>query len=161
MTVDHAREWIVRASLLITGATFLFFLAAPALRYPLLWDQSFKIFQIVLPVFLGYLGSAAHFVFKPENEKPSEGNTAERDATIAKKNIFALLIKGPIYLFAIIAAAAIAAFGYSNSRWAAEGSGISPDTLATVFSLALGLLAVTTNVGVSYLFATEKKGEKQ
>jgi hypothetical protein len=64
MTTDEARRWIVLASLTITGAVFVFFLLAPVSGYPLEIAQAQGIFQIVLPVFLGYLGSATHFVFK-------------------------------------------------------------------------------------------------
>jgi hypothetical protein len=68
MTVDGARRWIIITSLVVTGLAFAFLVAAPPLGYPLGWDQSQRIIEILLPVFLGYLGTATHFVFHTGNQ---------------------------------------------------------------------------------------------
>jgi len=151
MTKQAARIWLIKASLSITGVTFVFFLLSPALGYPLSFEQSIRLLEIVTPVFLGYLGSATTFLFGKE--------TQMSDVTIrGPKELLQLLVKGPVYVFGIATLAAMVAFGYSNRTDALSGSGMSVDLLAGGISAALGLLAVTTNIIVSYLFSS---GESQ
>jgi hypothetical protein len=64
-----------------------------------------------------------------------------------------LLVKGPIIIFILATAAAIVAFGYANSR--SRPTGVTPmtlDELSTIITACLGVLTVTTNAVVSYLF---------
>jgi hypothetical protein len=146
VTIDQARRFLVIASLFFTGAVFVFFLVAPAVGYPLTWDQSSRIFEIILPVFLGYLGSATHFLFRGgQNPKPIE---LKDDS-----GMLGLLIRGPLWVFGIAAIAIVFAFGFTNRAAAPSGSGMSVDALAGSFTAVIGLLAVTTNVAVSYLFS--------
>src|SRR5262249_1105999 len=124
----------------------IFFLVAPAVGYPLTWDQSSRVFEIILPVFLGYLGSATHFLFRGRpNLKPIE---LQDDS-----GMLGLLIRGPLLVFGIAAVAIVFAFGYANRASAPGGYGMSVDALAGSFTAVIGLLAVTTNVAVSYLFS--------
>jgi hypothetical protein len=147
MTTDAARNWIVAASLGITAVDFVFFLLAPALGFPLTFDQAVRLLEIVLPVFMGYLGSATHFLFRiPPADAPAEVHPPG--------GLLGLLVRGPIIVFGLATFAAIFAFGFSNRSMATAGSGMSLDALAGSLSAALGLLSVTTNVAVSYLFST-------
>lgn len=66
-----------------------------------------------------------------------------------------LLVKGPLIVFGVIVAVAIIAFGYSNRQAATGGDGLSVDLLAGIITAALGLLAVSTNAIVGYLFSIE------
>jgi len=152
MDADNARKWLITSSLRITGAVFVFFVIAPAVDFPLTFPQARGLLEIVLPVFLGYLGSASHFVFsRRTRRKPIPMNRSPE--------LVSLLIRGPVIVFAVVSICAIAVFGYSNRISAKAGSGMSLDVLASLLSAALGLLAVTTNVAASYFFAAEKRSE--
>ena len=54
----------------------------------------------------------------------------------------------------------LVAFGYSNRVAASPGDGMSAEQLSAGVTTAMGLLAVTTNVIVAYLFAAEKKATR-
>jgi hypothetical protein len=98
--------------------------------------------EIVSPVFLGYLGSATTFLFSRK----------QNDTEVVIKGsmeLFSLLVKGPVYSFALILLFVIFAFGYSNRIGAPPGIGMNVDLLAGAISATLGLLAVTTNIVVS------------
>lgn len=154
MTIHSARIWLIKVSLAITGLNFAFFLAAPALGYPLTFEQAVRLLEIVTPVFFGYLGSATYFLF---GRSASDQNVALGGS----KELVALLVKGPVYLFGVATVTAGIAFGYSNRSAAPGGSGMTVDILAGSISAALGLLAVTTNVIVSYLFASGEQRARE
>jgi hypothetical protein len=149
MDLDGARRWLVISSLTITAATLMFFLAAPAFGYPITWEQGTRVVEIVIPVFLGYLGSATLFLFQTRRQRPS------RLADVSQ--IGAILVRGPIIVFVLVCITTLFSFGYSNRLTANPGSGMSVDTLAWSITSTLGLLAVTTNVATSYLFALERR----
>lgn len=157
MDILTARKWIIVSSFIISTATFVFFIAAPALDFPLLYDQSWRLLQIIFPVFLGYLANATHFVFS--TPRAQTGDEAERAAHVGRHSeLAALLIRWPMIIYAVLVVVAIAAFGYTNRRNAVVGTGMSVELLATTLSLLLGLLAATTNVAVSYLFSVREDG---
>lgn len=150
---DDARKWLILASLSMTAVLFVFFLIAPAVGFPLTFPQARGLLEIILPVFLGYLGSASHFIFSQGSGRSGRGADLPRE-------MVTLLIRGPVVVFAAISVCAIGVFGYSNRIEAPVGSGMSLDTLASFLSAALGLLAVTTSVASAYLFANrEPKGK--
>jgi hypothetical protein len=145
VTIDDARKWLIIASLGITGAQMLFFVTAPAIGFPLQYPKNLDVLQIISPVFLGYLGSAAHFIFQ------------NPPATISIQNQYlGLLVKGPLAIYTIVVVGAIVSFWYANRPDALPGTGMSVDNLATALSLALGVLAATTGVITSYLFVSQK-----
>jgi hypothetical protein len=157
MDLLTARKWIIISSFVISAGTFVFFIAAPALNFPLLYDQSWRLLQIVFPVFLGYLANATHFVFAVDRGT-QEDQDQDRAARVGRHSDLAgLLIRWPIIIFGIFLVLAVAAFGYTNRRNAPVGTGMNVDLLATILSVALGLLTATTNVAVSYLFAVAEK----
>ena len=96
-------------------------------------------------MFLAYLGTASYFIFSKNRDEQIEHSKGE---------LFSLLVKGPIWVFSLAAIGAIFAFGFSNRPSAETGSGMSVDLLSGSISGILGLLAVTTNVIVAYLFST-------
>ena len=146
MTADEARKWIILSSLIITGVQIVFLLAAPAIGFPLSYPKNLDLLQIVSPVFLGYLGSASHFVFQPAPQ-----------ALPVQNQFLGMLVRGPIIIYTFAIMTALATFGYSNRIGATIGSGMSVDNLATALSVALGVLAVTTGIITSYLFVPPKK----
>lgn len=141
-----ARLWLVAASLLTSASLIVFFLLAPAVGYPLEFSQSLRILEIVLPVFLGYLGAAALYVFRASS---ADDDVVFRPAALP---LVTVLVKGPVLIFAIAAVALLVAFGITNRQNAPPGSGIGIDQLAAGMTAILGLLTVTTNVAVAYLF---------
>lgn len=146
MTVYEARKWLVIASLCVAAVSFTFFILAPVFGYPLRYSQAVTLLQIVFPVFLGYLGAATQFVF--QKTPPA--------TKVAARPMMGLLVKGPIVVFSIMVTGAVIAFGYSNRATAPLGDGMSVEVLSTTTTAALGLLTVTTNVVVAYLFSIEE-----
>lgn len=151
MDAKQARLWIIKASLIVIALNFTFFLLAPTIGYPLTFEQAVRLIEIISPVFMAYLGSASYFIFSSTQEGPEINIGGD-------KGMLSLLVKGPVYVFALAALSAMIAFGYSNRAEAVSGSGMSVDILSGSISAILGLLAVTTNVIVAYLFST---GENQ
>jgi hypothetical protein len=140
LTFDEARKWLILFTLCCTGANFLFFLLSPVLGFPLEQAEAIRVLEIVLPIFLGYLGTATQFLFQT-------GTRPVRAAV--NSDLLSILVRGPAILFAIISVATIVAFGYANRR---GGRGMTPDTLSAIITINLSLLAVTTNVIISNLF---------
>jgi hypothetical protein len=146
MTIDVARKWLIVASLVLTGSQMALLVIAPIIGYPLIYPKNIELLQIISPVFLGYLGSASHFIFQnPPEEVP------------VQNQFLGLLVKGPLLIYTSVIVAAFASFGYANRASAIPGNGMSVDNLATVLSLALGVLAVTTGIITSYLFVRKEK----
>ena len=148
MTLFQARKLLIVASLTASAASFCFFVLAPVLGYPLRYAQAQTVLQIVLPVFLGYLGAASQFVFKT---KPGADDAVEAHP------LMLVLIRGPIAIFALMMVVLVVAFGYSNRAAALPGDGMTAELLSAGVTTAIGLLAVTTHAVVAYLFAVEKK----
>ena len=149
MNSDSERAWIVKASLVVTGCLLLFSIAAPAIGFPLTYEQVPRVAEIVTPVVLGYLGTATHFLFSKAKHK--------RPFAHAHPELVRLLVRGPIVLFGVAAGAAFLAFGLTNRMGAARGTGMTVDQLSAALAASLALLTVTTNIIVSYLFAVEDK----
>jgi hypothetical protein len=150
MTADQARRWLIVASLGLTAATFLFLWTAPSFGYRLELRDSIRLMQIALPVFLGYLGAAAQYVFQGLSGQRNHGIRSQ-----ARHPFLSLLIKGPILVFFIALVAMFVSFGRTNQP-DSNAEPIDVDQLALGLSAALGILTVTTNVAIAYLFTLEK-----
>jgi hypothetical protein len=137
------QTWLIQVSLVMTGTVFVFLVAAPAVGYPLEYAQAFRIMQILLPVFVGYLGSAATYLL-------NKSRSAQKVGALSSQLV--LVIRGPIYVFALGLVSSFAAFGYTNRASAAPGVGMSVDALTTAIAALLALLSATTGAAVSYLF---------
>ncbi|MDB4963977.1 MAG: hypothetical protein JWP01_3976 [Myxococcales bacterium] len=144
MTRAEARQRLVQFSLAASAGALVFFTVAPALGYPLDYEQALRLLQIIIPAFSGYLGSATIFIFKGKRSEPP---LSEEQASL-----LGVLVKGPPLLFAVATGAVLVGFGLSNSSFASLGAGMRVDTLATVLSVLLGVLSLTTSVLVTYLF---------
>jgi hypothetical protein len=148
MSAYQTRKWLIVASLAMAALSFCFFTLAPVVGYPLRYSQAQSVLQIVLPVFLGYLGAASQFVFQ---------RSPPPDDAVGTHPLTGLLVKGPMAVFSLMMVVLIVAFGYSNRMAAPPGDGMSAEQLSAGVTAAMGLLAVTTNVIVAYLFSVEKK----
>jgi hypothetical protein len=146
MEVDRARKLLIISSLVITGAQILFLLMAPVFGYPLPYPKNLNLLQIISPVFLGYLGSAAHFIF--QNPVPH---------VPLQNQYLGILLIGPLIIYVLAVGGALAAFGYSNRIEGEIGMGMSVDNLATALALCLGVLAATTGILTSYLFVAPNR----
>jgi hypothetical protein len=141
--ITQARRWLIIASLLTTAANLLFFILAPSFGYPLDYPQNLRVMQLGLPVVLGYLGSMTTFFFQP----PQKVSISPQALPFLN-----LMVKGPVIIFALASTAAIVAFGYANRISAPPGLGMSVDILSLTITACLGLLTVTTNAMVAFLF---------
>jgi hypothetical protein len=150
MTIHKARVWLINASLCTTAAIFVFFLIAPTIGYPLSFEQAVRFIEIVLPVFLGYLGTATSFIFGGRHGDPKAG-------TKNLNELLGILVRGPVIVFAAACCAALCAFGVSNGEAASPGSGMSIDVLAGVLAAALGLLTISTSALVTALFPIRRQ----
>lgn len=149
MTIQQARLWLTAYSLVACGITLLFFLIAPVTPYPLDWPGSFRILEIITPVFFGYLGLATRSLF-------DDRSRSEKIPQPSSPSLFTLLAVGPLVIFAIVTLALIVAFGLSNMGTVTQSkamSAMSLDNLAAGLTAVLSLLTVTTNVIVSKVFA--------
>jgi hypothetical protein len=64
-----------------------------------------------------------------------------------------VLIRGPLAVFGVGTAALLFAFGFVNRSGAPNGSGMAVDELSHFFTALVGLLVVTRNAAVGYLFS--------
>jgi hypothetical protein len=152
MTLEQARGWLIRTSLVISFIILLFVIVGPgALGFPLDAErgQDTRILQIILPVFVGYLAAASHFVF---SDRGQESATDER--TLSGNAL--TLVKWPVLAWGILTVAMLGAFWYSNRAGGPPGAGWSVDKLAAYLTIGLSLLTATTNIAVNYLFAKGK-----
>ena len=90
--MQSERMWLITVDLIITGCVILFFLVAPLFRYPLTYDEAYGVMQIVFPIFVGYLATAVAFVVRP---------AAEQTVSPERRAILRMLVRGPLFLFAI------------------------------------------------------------
>jgi hypothetical protein len=153
MNIGAARKWIVNASLGATSVFAVFFVAAPAVEYPgLNQEEAIRLAEIVIPVFMGYLGMATAFAISaaPGQDKQQLPNA-----------LLAHLIRWPPIVFGIIVSCAIVAFGFSNRADAAVGTGMGVDQLAHWLTAACGLLAATTGIINTVLFPKAAAGGPQ
>jgi hypothetical protein len=146
MTADEARRWLILSSLVITGLQAVLLLVAPVIGVPLEYPKNLDLLQIVTPVFLGYLGSAAHFIF-----------IAPTPTVPVNSKFLGMLVRGPIIIYLAIVVASFAAFTYSNRPGAVLGQGMSVDSLGTSLTIALSVLAASTGVIISYLFVANQR----
>jgi hypothetical protein len=155
MTIEQARGWLIKASLGISFLILLFVVVAPGVAgFPLdaARGQDTRIVQIILPVFVGYLASASHFVFS------ERGAAAATEARLLPANTVTL-VKWPVLAWGVLTVAMLGAFWFSNRPGGPPGIGWTVDKLAAWLTVGLSLLTATTSIAVNWLFAREKKGE--
>jgi hypothetical protein len=152
MTVHQARSTIAILSILSLGIVFAFFTMAPAMGFHSLQEDEWRIPQMVMPVFAGYLASASQFLFSDGNEKKLRPRTAKLMRT---------LIYGGFGLFFFCSMILIGSYLISHSYSAAPGSGRSLEWLSSGFAIILSILAATTTIISNYLFAVHDGESKR
>jgi hypothetical protein len=128
----------------LTAATIMFFLLAPALGYPLEFDQGWALAQISVPVFAGFLATATQFATV---EHGGGDETAPP--------LLAWLIFGPATIYLFGAAAVLFVFWSTNRADAPLGGGMSTQLLSTILTALLGLVTITSNIAIARLFRKE------
>jgi hypothetical protein len=150
MNPAEARLWIVKASLVAYGLSFVFFVLAPALGYPMTYPDAINIVKIIVPVFAGYVGAAAVFV----------GTDSVVETSEPPNKMLSILVKWPIAVFGLGMVALLVAFFLTNTAQY-TGNGMTPNTLSLFVSLLTALLAATTGAISSYLFKVERRSQVQ
>jgi hypothetical protein len=144
--MQSERVWLPGADLTLTGCIILFFVVSPAFGYPLTYDESYQVMQIVFPVFVGYLATAVAFVVRP---------VAEQQIDQQRLSVLRLLIRGPIFLFAGGILIVWLVFGYSNSGYALAGTGMTLKVFTNLHTALLAILAATTGGLIAFLFPSK------
>jgi hypothetical protein len=149
LTVSGARLVIVFFSLAITGILLCLFVLSPLLGIPFNpgRNEHFRLVEIVLPVFLGYLGNASHFIFRSHRMVEPQ---------VLDERILAMLVYGPFIIYIFFNTSLFLSFYLCNQP---DGSGMPIDELTRWFSIALGVLTGTISIINSYVFnaSTDKK----
>ncbi len=149
MQLKSAREWLVKSSLILTGATMAFFLVAPTLGFPLTYEKSVQFLAVITPVFAGYIGTASKFVF-------SKFTPNEAEMEIERQPLFGLLLRGPLIVYTIGVVGLIVGFGYSNRLSATTGDGMTTEVFGISLSLILAFLAAANGALIAKLFHMEE-----
>jgi hypothetical protein len=150
MNYDDARRKIILYSLVLTGLLLPFFFLAQAFVYPLSSDQSTQTLSLIVPVFLGYLGSGIAFVFNP----PGNALPEPSDATRA---LLRLLINGAFAVFALGFVSLLTGFGWANRLGATPGSGMSFQAFSNGITLTLSIMTTVVGGSVIFLFGAQAK----
>ena len=152
MTIDGLRTWVVRWSFGCAGVTFLVFLLLPLplklFGVSMTWAQSWKFAQICLPVFAGYIASAAAFA--------SGQSTSKAKAREIASDLLVQLTKFAFYFYIVASVALLGVYIYSQRPSGEIGSGMSSEDFATWIAGILSFLTVTTNSLILMLFGRSK-----
>ena len=156
-TSQSARVAIVAYSLGITGGLLMFLLLAQPLhmRFNYATEENLRLIDVVLPTFLGYLGSAAHFLFNSNKGREVD----EENAGLLK-----LLVHGPFILFIICTSALF--YTYYETHLPLPDDAPRVDylkfsDLSRYLSFLLGILAATVSVVSAYLFGSNPASPKR
>lgn len=144
--MQSERLWLIVADLAITGCIIVFFLVAPVFGYPLTYEESYQVMQIVFPVFVGYLATAVAFVVRP---------AAEQTLTPERAKVLRLLLRGPLIIFVVGVVIVWIVFGISNSRYGAPGAGMTLKVFSNLHTGLLSILAATTGGLIAFLFPSK------
>ncbi|TGS71702.1 hypothetical protein EN844_01580 [Mesorhizobium sp. M3A.F.Ca.ET.201.01.1.1] len=152
---QSARLAVVVYSLCITGALILFLILAQpiGMRFDFGRQENLRLVDIVIPTFLGYLGSASHFLFNSNRGREID----EQNSVMLR-----LLVHGPFVIFILTMFALFYAHYTSHRPLAISEPRIDVmdfNTLSRYVSISLGLLAITVGVVSSYLFGSPPKAE--
>jgi len=150
MNYDDARRKIILYSLLLTGVLVPFFFLARAFGYPLSPDQGTQTLSLIVPVFLGYLGSGIAFVFNPPGAALPEPNAQTRA-------LLRTLINGAFIVFAVSFVSLLVGFGWANRPSALPGAGMSFSTFSNGITLILSIMTTIVGGSVIFLFGAQAR----
>jgi hypothetical protein len=150
-----ARVAIVLYSLFITGGLLVFLLLAGPFGMRFENEENLRLFDVVLPTFLGYLGAASHFLFN-----------ANRGREVVPQNVgmLRILVHAPFLIFIVSVAAMFYAHYYTHLPLGPNDPRVEPFTfnqLSRSLSVSLAVLAATIGIISSYLFGPPPASESQ
>ena len=144
MLYDEARARVILYSLLITAVLLPFFILAPAIGYPMSNEQAYQVVSLIIPVFLGYLGSGVAYIFnQPIKRLPAQ--------TPANRDLLSLCLNGIFIVFSLSFAALLLSFYSGNRRSADPGIGMEFPTFMNYLTVLLGLLTTVVGAAVTFL----------
>lgn len=144
------RMKLMKLCIIYIGGIGLFCLISPVFGYPLDFPkETIVIIKQVLPLFIGFLTVGARYFTQTNIQRPAE--------TVSKKNIGAInsIVNWSFWLFTILIIALFSAFGYSGSRWAQHGHGMSIDDFTLILTIILSIVTGTVGTIVTFAFAQE------
>ena len=141
--MQSERMWLITVDLIITGCVILFFLVAPLFRYPLTYDEAYGVMQIRVPDLRRLPCHRSCF-----RSAPSGG----ADGVPERRAILRMLVRGPLFLFAIGIIAVWIVFGVSNSRYGVPGAGMTLKVFSNLHTGLLSILSATTGGLIAFLF---------
>jgi len=145
--VSTARVSVILLSLGFTVAFIVFFLVAPLRGYPLSIAESQQLMNNVIPVFSGYLASAAAFIFR----KPDQV-----ELTLSPLTMFLLISTAAVFL--VLNVALFWVF-YFASKLVAPHMAMDYATLRSLFLTILSIMTAVYALAIAYLFhAGQERG---
>lgn len=149
MSYSESRMFLVKSSLGMITFYGLFLILCPISRYPLFFEQSFQIIQIIIPLFLGYLSTAV--VFITQEDRDDSSNISE---------LLLVLVKWPFKVVFLLLLALFFSFGYANWPSNTPPSGalnFGFELLSSMVSFLLGIHTAITSALVAYMFKIEQE----
>lgn len=154
-TQKGARFAITAYSIACTGLLLLFLVVAQLIQFPLNFslDEQFRLIEMILPVFIGYLGGAANYIFSQDTDV---------ELSTDRKQLLFMIVTTPYILFIFLSALIFVVFYYSNvplPSGHAKPSAMNFNQLCKWFSIVLSLLTGVTSIVASYLFSSRTVSE--
>jgi hypothetical protein len=151
--VQAFRLQLVKMSILYSGAIGVFCLIAPFLHYPLEFpDESIKVLQLILPVFIGFLVAGVRFYTTAETiDEP----ITPRVVTLTK------LLQWSFSLFTVLTVTVFLVFGLSATSLVSPRRGMDIDQLTLLLSLLLTLLTGTVGAMVTFAFPSTTESQNK
>lgn len=150
MTYDQARFRVILYSLILTGVLLPFFFLAPVFHFPLSSEQSQQSVSLILPVFLGYLGAGASYVFNQRRE-------ALPEQSVYDLRLLGLMINGIFVVFTLCFCALLFSFYMANRDTGLPGTGMDFPTFSNYLTAILSILTTVVGASVIYLFGVQPK----
>lgn len=137
---------LVRLSVIYAGGIGVFCLIAPIFGYPLGFpSESIAVLKQILPIFIGFLVvGMRYFTGTPAPEPKVD---AQRVKSLN------MVLNWSFGLFTVLTVALFSAFGFSGSRWAAPGQGMSLDDFTLVMAILLSIVTGSIGLLVTFVFA--------
>ncbi|MER9546637.1 hypothetical protein NKI72_32200 [Mesorhizobium sp. M0437] len=152
-TAQSARLWVVGYTLAITAGLMIFLALSQqiGMRFDFGRQENFRLIDVILPTFLGYLGACAHFIFNPNGG---------REIDPRNSGLLRMMVHAPFWIFAAFVISLFYVHYQTHLPQPPDAPRVDPlqfDTLSRFLSVALGVLAATIGIISSYLFGIPPK----
>lgn len=152
---QNARLAIIVYSICIMGFLLIFLGLAQVIgmRFDYSKQENLRLIDVVIPTFLGYLGSASQFIFRD-----STGRTVRKE----KESLLKILVHAPFWIFILFVGSLFYIHYWTHLPTPVGGARVDPlqfDALSRYLALAIGILSATINVISANLFGTLGGGD--